>query len=642
MNNIPGSSIKLELKFEVALLVLLFIFLIIVMYLSPGSFIGGDTYYHYQIARYAFKHPHLLLDHWGKPLFTLLFAPFAQFDYGIAKLLNVFIGVLSAYMTFLTAQKLNHKICFPVIFLILFSPIYFIMLNSVMTEILFGFFLVTIAYLSVSGKLSSAALLFSFLPFVRTEGFILLFFFGLFLLFKRKWLPIMLLLTGFLIYSLVGKLFYYHDFFWVFTKNPYPFRSDIYGHGDFLSYFSANKLIWGIPQSLLLVTGIIVLFYNLFSRIPEEKNAARNEFIFAFSPAIIFFMFHVVAWWQGIFASDGEVRIIAGIIPLTAIVANRGLNFVVSFLPDKGGIKKIFLILACGLLVYMPVKKFGIPLQTDEDQKMVYAASMFVKTNYPATKVFYVDPLVSVTTGRDPYDMKLIQQWFPNPDHPEEGLNDGDLVIWDAHFCPNEGHAPLQNFLNNNHFIVVKYLKPDVPFKVLGGYDYEVYVFQKKLRTQEIFSKDTIYYNGFEAKSSTADSLNYSSSVKNSGSYSFQLDAAHVYSPGLDITFDNIKDKNVIKLNASAMIYLSEPEEKKHTSLIISFDRNDKPYNYNSVNLSDSNVQPGKWNEIKLSATLPNDIKETDKIKVYIWFQGKKPIYIDDLKVALKKINIDK
>jgi hypothetical protein len=479
MNNTPEGRIKIELKPVVVLLILLFFFLTILMYLSKGSFTGGDTYLHYQIARYAFKHPHLLLDTWGKPFFTLLFAPFAQFDYDMAKLFNVFLGCATAYFSFLTVKKLQHKISFPVIFLVLFSPVYFIMLNSVMTEILFGFFLIVIAYFSVSGKFNSAALLFSFLPFIRSEGFILILLFGLFLLFKRKWIPMVLLLTGFLIYGLVGKLFYYHDFLWVFTKNPYPFRSDIYGHGDFMSYFRANKLIWGIPQSLLLTTGIILLLYKLFSRVQQEKDAARNEFIFIFIPAVVFFMFHVLAWWRGIFASDGEARIIAAIVPLTAIVANRGLSFIISFLPEKGAIKKVFLVTVCSLLVYIPFRTFNMPYKMSYDQKLVYEASMFVKTNYPENKVFYIDPFVSIITGRDPYEMKLLQQWFPNPQHPEEGLNDGDLVIWDAHFCPNEGHTPLKNFIENKQFVLLKYLKPDAPFKTLGGYNYEVYVFQK-------------------------------------------------------------------------------------------------------------------------------------------------------------------
>lgn len=633
------KTIKLEIKTEYILLFILFLFLSVLMYLSKGS-ISADSYLHFQITRYALKYPYLLLDPWGKPFFTLLFSPMALFGYDIAKLGNVFIGVLSSYCAFLTAQKLNHKKSIVTIFLVLFSPIYFIVMNSVLTEILFGFFLILIAYLSISGKLNFAALLFSFLPFVRTEGFILLPFFALFLLVKRRWTSLLLLSSGFIIYGFIGLLFYYHDFFWVFTKNPYPFKSDIYGHSDFLYFFKSYNMIWGYLQTILLLIGFLVLIYKLFYS--SAKESLKSELVFVFVPAFIFFIFHVLAWWKGIFASVGELRIISCIIPLTAVIANRGVDFFLSFFQGKRNIQKFLIFIFCAILIYTPFKMFKMPLQRNENQKLVYQASLFVNETYPVNKVYYVDPLVSVVTGRDPYEGELIQQWFPNPEHPHEGLSDGDLVIWDAHFCPNEGHTPLKNFLDNNQFVVLKYLKPDVSFKVLGGYDYEVYVFQKKLRTKEIFSSDTIYYNGFEVKLNNIDSLNYISSIKNAGNYAFQLDTTHIYSPGLDIPFDKLKNMNANKLNASVMVYLSAPEKEKHASLVISFDRNEKPYNYNSTYPSDINTQPRKWNELKLSATIPNDIKETDRIKVYVWFLGKNPIYVDDLKVQLEILNLQK
>ena len=39
---------------------------------------GGDTYVHYEMSRYCWEYHHLLLNQWGKPVFTVLFSPIAQ------------------------------------------------------------------------------------------------------------------------------------------------------------------------------------------------------------------------------------------------------------------------------------------------------------------------------------------------------------------------------------------------------------------------------------------------------------------------------------------------------------------------------------------------------------------------------------
>ena len=52
-------------------------------------------------------------------------------------------------------------------------------------------------------------------------------------------------------------------------------------------------------------------------------------------------------------------------------------------------------------------------------------------------------------------------------------------MIWDAHFSPNEGRLPIESLMDNPGFRLVKVFRPKTPFKVLGGYEYEIYLFQR-------------------------------------------------------------------------------------------------------------------------------------------------------------------
>ena len=59
---------------------LIFLLYLCIVLLSTGVYGDADSYTHFQIAKYAFKYPYLLLNLWGKPVFTLLAAPFAPPD----------------------------------------------------------------------------------------------------------------------------------------------------------------------------------------------------------------------------------------------------------------------------------------------------------------------------------------------------------------------------------------------------------------------------------------------------------------------------------------------------------------------------------------------------------------------------------
>ena len=91
------------------LIIILFIVFNILSYLSDGTHIGGDSYLRYQYARYAFQYPEFFLNHWAKPIFIALAAPFAQLGYFGIKLFNITIGLLLAYFAYFMFTKYYGK-----------------------------------------------------------------------------------------------------------------------------------------------------------------------------------------------------------------------------------------------------------------------------------------------------------------------------------------------------------------------------------------------------------------------------------------------------------------------------------------------------------------------------------------------------
>ncbi len=70
----------------------------ILVFLSEGTIGGADDVTHYRFSRYAFQNPSFFLNHWGKPFFTAISSPFAQFGYNGIRIFNVLAGADSCLL----------------------------------------------------------------------------------------------------------------------------------------------------------------------------------------------------------------------------------------------------------------------------------------------------------------------------------------------------------------------------------------------------------------------------------------------------------------------------------------------------------------------------------------------------------------
>ncbi|MDQ3046844.1 MAG: hypothetical protein M3R27_04790 [Bacteroidota bacterium] len=110
---------------------------------------------------------------------------------------------------------------------------------------------------------------------------------------------------------------------------------------------------------------------------------------------------------------------------------------------------------------------------------MVLEAAEWLKNSeFKNSKIYYYDPYFVHVLDLDPYNAEKVQERLPFPLRPEQGIPVGCLVLWDAHFGPNEGGLPLERLSGNKNFKKLKEFRPMEPFMVLGD-NYEVFVFQR-------------------------------------------------------------------------------------------------------------------------------------------------------------------
>ena len=470
--------IKKQEKRIIGTLLTLFIIFSTLVLLSGGFYGGGDSIAHYRISRYALRYPHLFLDHWGKPVFTILSSPFSWLGFNGTRIFNVIAGLLTAFLTYRTVREETGKDAWLAVFFVILAPVYFILFFSAVTEITFSLVLIFSVYYIYREKYTAAALMISFLPFARTEGFVIVFVILAALTGYRQYKSIPFLFGGFVLFSLAGWP-YYHDPLWVIHEIPYTGAADIYGHGTLMHFVHNAPRIFGIPLLFFWILGVYSLVRDMSSR--EKRERALKETWFVVLPFLAYFAAHSYVWWKGLGSSLGLTRVMAGVVPLVAVTAMRGYRFVAGQITESLN-RNVFLpAITLVALLIPPLHFYRVPVQQDETQKVLSQAAEWLKHSpYAGHRIYYYDLYFQFRLGLDPYDTERCCEKVPDPGDPAKDVPAGSIIQWDAHYGPNEGRLPLKKLLDNPEYTLLKVFKPKHSFMALGSHEYAVYIFLRK------------------------------------------------------------------------------------------------------------------------------------------------------------------
>ncbi|TFH35424.1 MAG: hypothetical protein E4G95_06925, partial [Bacteroidia bacterium] len=274
--------------------------------MSEGTYGGADDISHYKIARHAFADRSLFFDLWGKPLFTMFSAPFAQFGFNGIRIFNVFVSAATCWFSYRTARKLGLSFSWSVVVLTAFAPLYFVMSYTGMTEILFAFLVIFSIWLFASNRIMAAVIVLSFLPFARNEGFILWAPFIVAMVLRSRVKLIPLFAVGTIFFSLLGALFF-RDLLWIIHRFPYRGAADIYGSGSLFLFVVSLPQTAGIPLLILSLAGLVSVFRRGTANTDNNRSFFFTWYIIL--PALMYISAHSFVWWRGMGSSAGLVRV---------------------------------------------------------------------------------------------------------------------------------------------------------------------------------------------------------------------------------------------------------------------------------------------------------------------------------------------
>lgn len=612
------------------------IVLIVVQWLSTGVSGETDSITHYHFARYAFKYPAFFLNHWGKPLFTILAAPLSQFGYTGAIAFNLLCGLSGGWFAYLIAKRMEYRHAWAAIIFTVFTPLYLFTMFSSLTEILFSLVLLIAIYLFVSKRFIWAAVIISLIPFARTEGVMYIILFIPALLWMKQYKAIPFLLTGFLFFSLIG-IPQYNDFFWFFTQMPYSLNSSsLYGSGSFWYYFGMLDYTMNYPLLILGITGLAFMLVNLKKGLKSIRDVKTVTLYFLIMPAFFgFVLAQSYLWWKGL-GILASTRFMACVLPLSAIIAVSGFEWVM----EKAKTSKIIYFLLgafiLSIVVYKPFTYGEVPRKTGINFAVMEKLTAWLKESpYKNHKAVYTDPMFPFYMDIDPYDQQRCFQVFnyENTD-PASMLQAGELLIWDAQFAGYEGRLSYDSLIKNNNLRLLNVFTPNEAFTIIGGEKYKLAVFMKAPRDTTRVVYKQFYLNDFESGLNEDQLKHTTTQYQSSGKQSVVLTPEYIYSPAKEDKLKTLPGKSNISLKASVKVMNPSPDEKGQVVLVLSIDDQDhKMYRYLVSKDSDVSYKTGEWFDLTLTDVVDRDTPADGNYKVYVWYQGKAKVYVDDLKL---------
>lgn len=428
---------------------------LIAVQLTQSTYDDGDSILHFLQSQASFSSPDLFMNHWAKPVFVLLSSPFSQMGFSGIKLFNSLCILGATFFVWKIAKMRQMKQAWIIWIIALFSPHVFMVQASGFTEPLFALFIALSAYLYMSDRQEASILLFSFLPFVRSEGWVLGLVVILLLLSQRKFKLLPFLAVGTVVYGLIG-IPVYGDFLWMFHQNPYNGVELKYASGDFFHYIKQLPYLFGWPNAILFLVGLIVVAYRII-----KNRFALSSFDF-WVPGLFLAMLisHSIFWYKGWFHSFGMTRVILATFPFYCLMALIGLEKIASW-PPKLPIRRVVAGFFVLTLLWFPFSKnkagFGIPEDFSLSSRQELAHDLkawtdqkWATSNRPTIySAYYYFHLVFGTKlgDTDKYiNLNMIKEHKPKK---------GSLIFWDDYFAESDMGISL-NMLENSDYTLIE------------------------------------------------------------------------------------------------------------------------------------------------------------------------------------------
>jgi hypothetical protein len=397
--------------------------------LGSTSSILDDEVGHYLFSRDSFLFPLNLLNGWGKPVNTLVYAVPAQGGLLAARLFSLLMSAATVLVATRLAAAVGVRYLFLVPALLWFQRWFNQLGFTVLTEVPFALWLTSGTFFWAVERYTWASCFASLLPLTRHEGIALTGLWFLYMLFRRDWLAAAITLLPTLAVNILDLLT--GGVGYTVFLNPKP--TVRYGQGDWLHFVRPLRTEIGTLIIIFAAVGAVYGAYWL---------KGRRRLVLGF---VVYAALHTVLYRFGLFASGGysffllptaPAFAVAGAIGLESIaeMVGRARAVVIHRIPLPNGLRPAVVAVALFLVIASGLRQLPLRLSPD-DQIALRQASDWLKAAGLSSR-----PTVS-TNVEFYYSHGLrvgpATYWWDPP--PLASLPEGAIVVWDRRYSSEFG-----------------------------------------------------------------------------------------------------------------------------------------------------------------------------------------------------------
>ena len=386
--------------------------------LSSGVYFDDDIQ-HYQIARYSWRHPKLLLDYWGRPAFTILYAPAAALGFTAARLFSAFLAAGVCGSAAYLARLYGVRHAWLAALLTGLQPDLLRQGFSTLTELIFALLLCWALIAYRRERWGLMALIVGWLPLARYESlpFALIFLVILWRQGRLRWIP-----------PLGIPLLVQNGFHAFWNANPllllFPFSQIIERQGDAIPLYDPGSPWYYLLRSPYAF-GAVIFLLGAYGMLRMRRSLLHASVLIVLAILSITYAFLPGA------AIAGYSRHLAAVAPAMGVLATFGLNDLLGRIKGRRVLAAGF----CAVTALLILAQLALqvqPFQLTRTQLLAIEAGQWIKAQSSANLVISANTWINYSAGIDPFDPNRAQE-LSRP--AIERAKPGTWIVWDSHYA---------------------------------------------------------------------------------------------------------------------------------------------------------------------------------------------------------------
>lgn len=319
---------------------------------EAGHFISMLDFWH---------QPSSILSNWAKPGYKLIYVLPALLGKNVVMLLNCFFAAMSGWLAYKIAEKLGSRKPLLAMILLVTQPLWLALSFRNYSEIPSAFLLTLAVYLQLLDKRWLAALVASYICTIRQEFIPILGLYGLYALYRKDWLVVVMLTVFPLLQNLWGGLLYNDPLYLLHqVLGTSEGIQDAYPRQGFDHYWRTSVVIFGAGAVTLLV-----------AYIGTQVLQRKQPVYLLLAPVLLYMLVNSIFNWQAVHfgpSTGGNLRYMLFVAPLVAVLGTLAVDEYEQ-MPDRWRIAYFLVPLAIVVALYLNHKHNYVLLQEESDPK---------------------------------------------------------------------------------------------------------------------------------------------------------------------------------------------------------------------------------------------------------------------------------